>query len=125
MSAIAATNIASSSGRFRFLPPIILHDKSDQWLQRFLFEQETLPFIPAPRLFILAHAAQDDFIRELLSGEREQSPTEVLPLIFRRNEQHVEIQSWQMQRQHRRDRPVIVRNKQAPALPDFDGNARP
>src|SRR2546423_1162391 len=106
-------------GGSRFLPSIILHDKPRHWLNRFLFENETLALIPAPSLFILAHAAQPDFVGQMLAREREQSPAEVLALIFWRNEQHVEIEGRQMQGQHRRELPVVIGDKQAPALLDF------
>src|SRR6266852_7216634 len=71
-------------------PSIIFHDKSGHRLDRFLFKDKTLALIPAPRLFIFAHAAQRNFIRQLLAREREQLPPEVPTLIFRRDEQLVE-----------------------------------
>src|SRR5947207_2444026 len=85
-TANAATNKASSSGGFPFLPSIVFHDKSRHRLDFFLLEHKTFALIPAPRLFIFAHAAQQDFIRQMLSRESEQSPPEVLALIFRRDE---------------------------------------
>ena len=90
----------------------------------FLLEHKTLALVPAPGFFVLAHAAQVDFVGQQLAGEGEQLPAEVLALIFRGDEQLVEIEFGQMQRQHRRDRAAIVGDEQAPALLDLERNAR-
>src|SRR5260370_7952724 len=60
----------------------------------------------------------------MLSGESEQPSAEVLALIFRGDEQLVEIEFGQMQRQHRRKLPVIVGDKEAPAFLYLERNAR-
>src|SRR6266702_4653157 len=124
MTASAATNKASSSGASFFLPSIVFHDKSSHRLDFFLLEHKTFALIPAPCFFIFAHAAQQDFMRQLLSRESEQSAPEVLALIFRCDEQLVQVELGQMQRQHRRERSVIVSNKQAPAFLDFERDPR-
>src|SRR6185437_7036094 len=125
MTASVATNAVSSSVSFLFLPPIIFHHKPGHWLDRFLFKDKTLAFIPAPRLFILAHATQRDFIRQVLAAEGQQPAAKTPALIFRRDEQLVEIEFRQMQRQHRRERAAIVGDKQAPALLDLERDACP
>ena len=51
---------------FLLLPPIIFHHKSGHRLDRFLFEHESLALVPAPGLLVLAHAAQPDFVRQML-----------------------------------------------------------
>src|SRR2546421_579702 len=63
----------------------MFHDKSGHRLDRFVFEDKPLPFVPAPGLFIFAHAAQKDFLRQLLTSEREQLAAELSALIFRGN----------------------------------------
>ena len=57
----------------------------------FLLEHKAFALVPAPGLFVLAHAAQPDFIRQLLPREGEQLPPETVALILRRHEQLVEI----------------------------------
>src|SRR5712691_13565080 len=89
----------SLSDGFLLLPSIIFHDKSGHRFDRFLFKDKTLALIPAPRLLVLADAAQRNFIRQMLPREREQPAPEVLTLIVRRDEQLVEIEIRQMQRQ--------------------------
>ena len=56
---------------FVLLPSIIFHHTSHQRLDGFLLEHKTLALVPAPGLFVLAHATQPDFIRQLLARERE------------------------------------------------------
>ncbi len=60
----------------------------------------------------------------MLSRESEQPSAEVLALIFRGDEQLVEIEFGQMQRQHRRKLPVIVGDKETPAFLYLERNAR-
>src|ERR1700686_1492579 len=73
-TANAATSKAASSDGFLFLPAIIFHDKPGHGFYRFLFKHKTLALIPAPGLFILAHAAQPDFNGQLPPSESEQLP---------------------------------------------------
>ena len=63
-------------------------------------------------------------MRQMLSRESEQPSAEVLALIFRGDEQLVEIEFGQMQRQHRRKLPVVVGDKEAPASLYLERNAR-
>src|SRR6478735_3830604 len=70
------------------------------------------------------HTAQRNFMRQMLSRESEQPSAEVLALIFRGDEQLVEIEFGQMQRQHRRKLPVVVGDKEAPASLYLERNAR-
>src|SRR6266480_2712453 len=123
-TANAATNKASSSGASFLLPAIVFHDKSRHRLGFFLLEHKTFALIPAPGFFIFTHAAQRNFVRQILSRECEQSAPEVLALIFRSDEQLIEIEVGQMQRQHRRELPVIVGDKEAPAFLYLERNAR-
>src|SRR5712672_3661136 len=123
-TANAATNKASSSGASFLLPSIVFHDKSRHRLDFFLLEHKTFALIPAPGFFIFAHTAQRNFIRQMLSRESEQSSAEVLALIFRGDEQLVDIEFGQMQRQHRRKLPVIVGDKEVPAFLYLERNAR-
>src|SRR4051812_4087979 len=103
MSACAAPSTAASSDGSWFFPSVILHRKSRHRLDRLLFEHKSLALVPAPRLVVLAHAAQPDFIRQVFSRETEQLPAETLALIVRRNKELVEIAVGQMQCQHRGD----------------------
>jgi hypothetical protein len=74
----------------------VFHDKPRHRLDFFLLEHKTLALVPAPRFCIFTHAPEQDFIRQLLSREREQSAPEVLVLIFRGDEQLIEIEVGQM-----------------------------
>src|ERR1700730_3451421 len=106
----------SSIGGAYPLPSIIFHDEPRHRFDLLLFIDETPALIPAPRLFIFAHAAQLDFIRQLLAREREQPPSEILTLILRRDEQLVEIHVRLVQRQPCRKINRLVRDEQPPAL---------
>src|SRR6266404_7426043 len=86
-TANAATNKASSSGASFLLPSIVFHDKSRHRLDFFLCEHKTFALIPAPGFFIFTHASEQDFIRQLLSSESEQSAPEALAPIFRSDQQ--------------------------------------
>jgi hypothetical protein len=59
---------ASPGGRF-LLPPIMFHDKAGHRFDRFLFKNKALALLPAPCLFVLAYAAQEDFVRQEFAGE--------------------------------------------------------
>src|SRR3954471_15124880 len=83
----------------RFPPSIIFHHAAARRVDLFFLERKAFALVPAPGLFILAHAAQPDFIRQMLAREGEQSPPETAALIFRHHKQLVEIAFGHMQRE--------------------------
>src|SRR5579864_6190438 len=97
------------------LPPVVLHHEAIRRLELCLLEYKSFALVPAPGLFVLANTAQIHFIRHLRAREGEQLPPERLPLMGGPDEQHVEIEFWHMQRQHRGDGAVVVGDEQAPA----------
>src|SRR6202008_3938988 len=118
-NASAATSRAASWTRVLPFPSIVLHDESRHRLHMFPLEHTALALVPAPGLFVPADAAKDDFVRQMRSREGEQLSAERTALIVRRDEQLVEIEFWQMQRQHGGEGATVVGDEQTPTLLDF------
>src|SRR3954465_13287121 len=109
----------------RFPPAIIFHHAAAGRVDLLFLEHKAFTLVPAPGLFILAHAAQPDFIRQVLARKSEQLAPQTVALIFRRHEQLVEIAFGHVQREHRRQHAVVIGDVEAPAHFDFHPNARP
>src|SRR3954471_9663686 len=108
----------------RFPPSIIFHHAAARRLDLFFLERKAFALVPAPGLFVLAHAAQPDFIRQVLARKSEQLAPQAVALIFRRHKQLVEIAFGHVQREHRRQHTIVIGDVKAPALFDFHRNTR-
>src|SRR5438045_18303 len=118
MSVREASRIASA------LPPAIkLHHETGRLGDLFLLEHKSLAFVPAPGFFVLADAAQPDFVRHLLPREGKQLPADASALIGWRHKKLVEIFVGRMQGQHGREGSAVVGDVQAPATLDLMPNA--
>src|SRR5262252_5474267 len=99
----------------------MFHHETRHRLDGLLLEQKALALVPAPGFLVLAHATQEDFIWQMRSRKGKQSSAQRAALIGRRDEELIEVELFQMQRQHRREPTVIIGDEQAPAILDLAG----
>src|SRR5262249_13850723 len=118
-SASGATSKAASCWDSLSLPAIVFHHKARHRLDLLLLEQKALALVPAPGFLVLTHAAQDDLIRQMRSRKGQQLSSQRAALIMRRDEQLIEIELWQIQREHGCQPAAVIGNKQAPASLDL------
>src|SRR5262249_58216254 len=88
-----------------------------------LLVQEAFALIPAPGLHVPLCTSKPDLVRQLCAREGEQFAPKRAALILRRDEDLIELEPWQMQREHGGECAVVVGDIKAPAVLDLLADA--